>query len=258
MWIAVEVDASRKGGLYKDIARSPRALVVAEFEQIQPLPELSNWPTSQNETIAAQHASTFVSVILVTIRLLAPDYNCRNQAISLIDNPPDVTAGPRLCIRYPDSVLAFRLETEAEMPENKTKATTLSVSAYVDALTDPARRSEAKELIQLMQRASGEKPRLWGLSIIGFGSYHYKYDSGREGDMPLISFSPRKTAIVLYSMLGHREAKVLLAKLGKHATGKGCLYIKKLAHVDRTILEALIRNAADHNRPLNSWGYAFC
>src|ERR1700689_434458 len=119
-------------------------------------------------------------------------------------------------------VLAFRLETEGEMPENKTKATTLSVNAYVEALPDPTRRTEAKELIQLMQRASGEKPKLWGPSIIGFGSYHYKYDSGREGDMPLISFSPRKAAIVLYSLLAHSEAQALLAKLGKHTTGKGC------------------------------------
>jgi hypothetical protein len=135
------------------------------------------------------------------------------------------------------------------MPENKTKATTLSVGAYIDALPDPMRRSEAKELIKLMQRASGEKPKLWGPSIVGFGSYHYKYDSGREGDMPLISFSPRKAAIVLYSMLGHGEAKALLAKLGKHTTGKGCLYIKKLADVDRTVLETLIGSAAAHKRP---------
>jgi hypothetical protein len=135
------------------------------------------------------------------------------------------------------------------MPENKTKATTLSVSAYIDALPDPTRRSEAKELIKLMQRASGERPKLWGPSIVGFGSYHYEYDSGREGDMPLISFSPRKAAIVLYSMLGHVEAKALLAKLGKHTTGKGCLYIKKLADVDRTVLETLIGSAAAHKRP---------
>jgi len=134
------------------------------------------------------------------------------------------------------------------MPENKTKATTLSVTAYIDALTDPTRRSDAKELVQLMQQASGEKPRLWGPSIVGFGSYHYRYDSGREGDMPLISFSPRKAAMVLYSMLGHREAKTLLAKLGRHTTGKGCLYIKKLADVDRTVLETLIQNAVAHYR----------
>jgi len=80
-----------------------------------------------------------------------------------------------------------------------------------------------------MQRASGEKPRLWGSSIVG--TRHYRYDSGREGDMPLISSSPRKAALVLYSLLGNEEAKVLLDKLGKHTTGKGCLYIKKLADV---------------------------
>jgi len=134
------------------------------------------------------------------------------------------------------------------MPENKTTATTLSVGAFIDALTDAARRSDAKELVQLMQQISGEKPRLWGPSIVGFGSYHYRYDSGREGDMPLISFSPRKAAMVLYGMLAHNEAKALLAKLGRHTTGKGCLYIKKLADVDRTILETLIKNAVAHQR----------
>ncbi|HTT24550.1 MAG TPA: DUF1801 domain-containing protein [Candidatus Sulfotelmatobacter sp.] len=134
------------------------------------------------------------------------------------------------------------------MPENKTKVTTSSVSAYIDALTDPTQRSDAKELIQLMQRVSGEKPKLWGPSIVGFGTYHYRYDSGREGDMPLIGFSPRKAALVLYSVLGQDEAKVHLDKLGKHTTGKGCLYIKKLADVDRTVLEMLIRNAVAHNR----------
>ena len=134
------------------------------------------------------------------------------------------------------------------MPENKTKATKVSVSAYIEGLTDPTRRSEARELVEIMKRASGEKPRLWGPSIVGFGSYHYKYDSGREGDMPLISFSPRKAAVVLYSMLAHGEAKAVLAKLGKHTTGKGCLYIKKLADVDKTVLETLITNAVAHYR----------
>jgi hypothetical protein len=146
-------------------------------------------------------------------------------------------------------VLAFRLEKKGgQMPENKTKATTLSVSAFIDALTDPARRSDARELVELMQRVSGEKPRLWGPSIVGFGSYHYRYDSGREGDMPLVSFSPRKAAMVMYSMLDHSEARALLAKLGRHTTGKGCLYIKKLADVDRTILETLIKSAVAHYR----------
>ena len=134
------------------------------------------------------------------------------------------------------------------MPENKTKATNVSVSTYIEGLTDPTRRSEARELVEVMQRASGEKPKLWGQSIVGFGSYHYKYDSGREGDMPLISFAPRKAAMVLYSMQDHAEAKAVLAKLGKHTTGKGCLYIKKLADVDKTVLETLIKNAVAHYR----------
>ena len=133
------------------------------------------------------------------------------------------------------------------MQENKTKATALSVTAYINTLTDPTQRSDAKELVQLMQRASGEKPRLWGSSIVGFGTHHYRYDSGREGDMPLISFSPRKAALVLYSLLGNGEVKALLAKLGKHTTGKGCLYIKKLADVDRKVLETLIGNAVAHH-----------
>jgi hypothetical protein len=126
------------------------------------------------------------------------------------------------------------------MADNKTKATKFSVAAFIDALTDPVRRSDAKALIKLMQNAAGEKPRMWGPSIIGFGSYHYKYESGREGDMPVIAFSPRKAATVLYGLTGSGEATALLAKLGKHSTGKGCLYIKKLADVDQHTLEALI------------------
>jgi hypothetical protein len=133
------------------------------------------------------------------------------------------------------------------MPENKTKPTTASVTAYIDAVTDPIRRSEAKELIQLMRRVSGEKPKLWGPSIVGFGKYHYRYDSGREGDMPLVGFSPRKAALVLYGLLGHGDTKALLAKLGNHTTGKGCLYIKKLADVESTVLERLIKNAVAAN-----------
>jgi len=145
-------------------------------------------------------------------------------------------------------VLAFHVATEDKMPENKTRATNVSVTAYIAGLTDPTRRSDARELVEIMQRDSGEKPRLWGPSIVGFGSYHYKYESGREGDMPLISFSPRKSAMVLYSMLAHADAKSLLPKLGRHTTGKGCLYIKKLADVNKFVLETLIKNAVAHHR----------
>jgi Domain of unknown function (DU1801) len=125
------------------------------------------------------------------------------------------------------------------MAENKTKPTRQNVAAFIDALTDPTRRAEARGLIKLMQKATGEKPKMWGPSIIGFGSYHYTYDSGREGDMPLISFSPRKAATVLYNMTGCSDSEALLAKLGKHTTGKGCLYIKRLADADQEVLEAL-------------------
>lgn len=126
------------------------------------------------------------------------------------------------------------------MAENKTKPTTVSVSAFIDAITDEGRRADAKALIKLMQKASGEKPKMWGASIIGFGSYHYTYNSGREGDMPLIGFSPRKAATVLY---GLSSAEALLPKLGKHTRGKGCIYIKKLADVDQKVLETMAGKA---------------
>ena len=125
------------------------------------------------------------------------------------------------------------------MAENKTKPTKLSVAAFIGALTDSPKRADAKALVKLMQSAAGEKPKMWGPSIIGFGTHHYKYESGREGDMPLIAFSPRKAATVLYGMSGSGDSRALLAKLGKHTTGKGCLYIKKLADVDRQVLGAM-------------------
>src|SRR5271165_3366676 len=124
------------------------------------------------------------------------------------------------------------------MADNKTKPTKLSVAAFIDALADPTKRADAKALVKLMQSAAGEKPKMWGASIIGFGSYHYKYESGREGDMPLIAFSPRKAATVFYGL--GESSKALLAKLGKHTTGKGCLYVKKLADVDPQVLEAIM------------------
>src|SRR5260221_7661676 len=124
------------------------------------------------------------------------------------------------------------------MAENKTKPTKLSVPAFIAGLTDPTRRADAKALVKLMQSATGEKPKMWGPSIIGFGSYHYKYDSGREGDMPLIGFSPRKTATALYNMGGFSGSEALRAKLG--SADKGCLYIKQLAEVDQKVLETLV------------------
>jgi hypothetical protein len=112
------------------------------------------------------------------------------------------------------------------MANNKTKPTKWSVAAFVNAITEQTQRSDAKALIRLMQSATGEKPKMWGPSIIGLGSYHYKYESGREGDNLLIGFSPRKAATVLYVMTGLGDSAALLARLGKHSTGKGCLYTK--------------------------------
>jgi Domain of unknown function (DU1801) len=126
------------------------------------------------------------------------------------------------------------------MAENKTKPTNVSVAAFIDGLPDPAKRADAKAIVRLMQRATGEKPKLWGPSIIGFGSYHYVYESGREGDMPLVSFSPRKAATVLYISRGFNDFDALLARLGKHTTDKGCLYVKKLADLDPQVLEEMV------------------
>ena len=126
------------------------------------------------------------------------------------------------------------------MADNKTKPTKVSVAAFIEALTDQTKRADAKAIVNLMQSATGEKPKMWGPSIIGFGSYHYKHDSGREGDMPLAGFSPRKAAIVLYILTEFNDSEELLARLGKHTTGGVCLYIKKLADVDPKILETLI------------------
>jgi hypothetical protein len=122
------------------------------------------------------------------------------------------------------------------MPENKTKATAVSVTSFLDEVPDEGRRADAKALLKLMQSATGEKPKMWGPSIVGFGSYHYKYDTGREGDMPVVGFSPRKAATVLYGVHSATGAEKMLAKLGKHTTGKGCVYVKKLADVDQKVL----------------------
>ncbi|MGD0270887.1 MAG: DUF1801 domain-containing protein [Candidatus Sulfotelmatobacter sp.] len=134
------------------------------------------------------------------------------------------------------------------MVDNKTKPTKVSVAGFINALTDPAKRADAKALVKLMQSAAGEKPKMWGPSIIGFGSHHYKYESGREGDMPLIGFSPRKAATVLYGMNASSDSKALLAKLGKYTTGKGCLYIKKLADVDQDVLKTIASKAVAATR----------
>jgi len=135
------------------------------------------------------------------------------------------------------------------MAANKTKPTKLSVAAFINALTDRERRADAKALVKLMESAAGEKPKMWGPSIIGFGRYHYKYESGREGDMPVIAFSPRKAATVLYGTTGFDKAAALLARLGNHTTGKGCLYIRKLSEVDQLLKALLVKSVAAKRAP---------
>ena len=123
------------------------------------------------------------------------------------------------------------------MAENKTKITAASVEDFINALPE-ARRADAKALVKLMQSVSRQKPKMWGPSIVGFGSHHYRYDSGREGDMPLLCFSPRKAATVVYNMGDADQA--LLDKLGKHALSGSCLHIKKLSDVDAGVLKTLV------------------
>jgi hypothetical protein len=137
------------------------------------------------------------------------------------------------------------------MAENKTKPTATSVAAFLDACTDETRRTDAKALTRLMQKVTGDEPAMWGPAIVGFGSHHYTYESGREGDMPIVGFSPRKAANVLYGAIGFGGAETLLAKLGKHTTGKGCLYIKKLADVDLKVLETLVAEAVAATKARN-------
>ena len=134
------------------------------------------------------------------------------------------------------------------MTENKTKATQQSVAEYIAAIPEPARRADAETLLKIMQKATSEEPKLWGPSIIGFGTYHYRYETGREGDMPIVGFSPRKPATVLYGMRAAADSEAMLEKLGKHTTGKGCVYIKKLADVDQKVLAELIKKSASATR----------
>jgi len=138
------------------------------------------------------------------------------------------------------------------MTDIKTKPTKLSVTAFINAVTNETQRADARALVKLIQNVVGEKPKMWGPSIVGFGSYHYKYESGREGDMPLAGFSPRKAATVLYVTKEFSGSEALLSKLGKHTIGGGCLYIKKLADVDQTVLETLVAKSAAARRARDS------
>lgn len=126
------------------------------------------------------------------------------------------------------------------MATNKTTETSASVAAYIAAIADEARRTDIAALIKLMQKASGYKPKMWGPGIVGFGSYHYKYDSGHEGDAPLVGLASRSNAIVLY-LNPFEKREELQQKLGRHKTGKSCIYLKKLADADKKVLEEMVK-----------------
>lgn len=125
------------------------------------------------------------------------------------------------------------------MTENKTQPSDASVDAFI-AAASPDKKTDSERLIAILHDITGEKPVLWGPGIIGFGRYHYEYDSGHEGDSALIGFSPRKRELVIYIMPGFDSFQALLAKLGKHKAGKSCLYIKRLSDIDLKVLTELM------------------
>ncbi len=126
------------------------------------------------------------------------------------------------------------------MAEPKTTPTGANVRDFLNGIEDEGKRRDAKMVARIMKRATGSQPKMWGPSIVGYGKYHYVYASGREGDWMLAGFSPRKQALTLYIMSGFKGHAALLKKLGKHSTGKSCLYIKRLEDVDLEVLEELI------------------
>jgi hypothetical protein len=130
----------------------------------------------------------------------------------------------------------------------KTKETSSSVQAYLDAIDDESRRQDCAAIIEIMSRVTGKEPRMWGSSIVGFGSYHYKYESGHEGDTCLVGFASRKGDISIYISSGFDRREALLADLGKHKTGKACLYIKRLSDIRVPVLEKLVAETVAERR----------
>lgn len=134
------------------------------------------------------------------------------------------------------------------MSDVKTKVNDASVEEFLNAVAHPVKKADSFILLEMMTEATGVAPKMWGGSIVGFDSYHYVYASGREGDWPIVGFSPRKQNISLYIMPGFVNFDPLLKKLGKHKTSKACLYINKLADVDLDILKELIQQSVDYMR----------
>jgi len=144
--------------------------------------------------------------------------------------------------RLPGAVNAVRIVPPmAKTPENKTKPNAASVSAFINGIADDAQRKDAKALLAMMKRVTGSKPKMWGSAIVGFGTYHYKYATGREGDWLATGFSPRTGANTIYVMVGLEAQKANLAKLGRHSLGRSCIYFKRLSDLHIPALEAIVK-----------------
>lgn len=131
------------------------------------------------------------------------------------------------------------------MSDPKTRPTDQDVDLFLDNLVDPQQRQDSRTIAEIMREITGAAPRMWGDSIVGFGSYHYRYASGREGDWPLTGFSPRKHNLTLYLSYGFDQHSKLLERLGKYKVGKACLYLKRLGDVDLIVLRELIRQSVE-------------
>lgn len=125
------------------------------------------------------------------------------------------------------------------MAKNKTNGTDADVTDFVNRVPNETKRNDSFMIIELYRALTGFEPKMWGPTIIGFGTYHYKYASGHEGDMPLAAFSPRKEALVFYFATDYKDREILMAQLGKHRSSKGCVYVKKLDDIDLKILETM-------------------
>lgn len=137
------------------------------------------------------------------------------------------------------------------MSELKTQKTRQDVTAFLNSVEDEKKQRDSFQILKLMQEVTGEEPHMWGDSIVGFGSYHYKYASGREGEWFLTGFSPRKRNLTLYIMAGFDAYDDLMARLGKHKTGKSCLYVNKLEDIDLDVLRELVQQSVTHMKKSN-------
>lgn len=135
--------------------------------------------------------------------------------------------------------------------ELKTKLTQASVEDFINNIEDENMRTDCRKISEMMQKATGAEPKMWGASIVGFGTFTYKYASGREGEWMEVAFSPRKANLTLYIMSGFKKYDELMAKLGKHKTGKSCLYIKRLSDIDEKVLTELIESSVKNVRKGN-------